>query len=84
MEEFDAQSSAYRESVMPNAVRARVAVEAGSSYCWGKYVGLDGATVCKDDFGESAPANILFEINRFTANDVAAAALKSIKKAAKS
>ncbi len=84
MEEFDAQSAAYRESVMPNACRARVAVEAGSSYSWGKYVGLDGLTVCKDDFGESAPASVLFEINRFTANDVVAAALKSIKKAGRS
>ena len=83
MEEFEEKKDAYKESVLPSAVRARVAVEAGSSLSWHKYVGLDGMTVCKDDFGESAPASVLFEINRFTAADVAAAALKSIKKAAK-
>lgn len=81
LEEFDAQPAAYRESVLPDAVRARVAVEAGSSVCWYKYVGLDGMTVCKDDFGLSAPAGVLFEINRFTPADVAAAAMKTIRKA---
>ena len=83
MEEFDAQKESYKESVLPSAVRARVAVEAGSSACWWKYIGLEGVTVCKDDFGESAPAAKLFEINRFTAEDVAQAALRSVKKAAK-
>ena len=83
MEEFDAQKDAYKESVLPDAVRARVAVEAGSSASWYKYVGLDGVTVCKDDFGLSAPAPVLFEINRFTPADVVAAAMKSIKKAGK-
>ena len=83
IEEFDAQKESYKESVLPSAVRARVAVEAGSSACWWKYIGLEGVTVCKDDFGESAPAAKLFEINRFTAEDVAQAALRSVKKAAK-
>ena len=83
MEEFEAQKESYKESVLPSSVRARVAVEAGSSLSWGKYVGLDGMTVCKDDFGASAPAALLFEINRFTAADVAQAALKSVRKAAK-
>ncbi len=83
IEEFEAQKDSYKESVLPDAVRARVAVEAGSSICWNKYIGLDGTTVCKDDFGMSAPAEALFEVNKFTAADVAAAALKSIKKAAK-
>lgn len=55
MEEFEAQKESYKESVLPSSVRARVAVEAGSSLSWGKYVGLDGMTVCKDDFGASAP-----------------------------
>ena len=83
MEEFDAQKESYRSSVLPDAVRARVAVEAGSAICWYKYTGIDGATVCKDDFGLSAPASALFEINRFTPEDVVAAALKMIKKAGK-
>lgn len=76
LEEFDAQPAEYRESVLPRAVRARVAVEAGSSYSWHKYVGLDGETVCKDGFGTSAPASVLFEINKFTAADVVRAALR--------
>ena len=83
LDEFDVQKASYKESVLPDAVRARVAVEAGSSVCWYKYVGLDGVTVCKDDFGLSAPANVLFEINRFTPQDVASAAMATIKKAGK-
>lgn len=83
LEEFDAQKEGYKQSVLPDAVRARVAVEAGSSMCWYKYIGTDGIAVCKDDFGMSAPAAALFEINKFTAEDVAAAALKSIKRAKK-
>ena len=50
-----------KESVLPKSVRARVAVEALSDFGWGKYVGLDGATVSMKTFGASAPANVLFE-----------------------
>lgn len=79
LEEFDAQSEEYKESVLPNSVRARVAVEAGSSYSWNKYVGLDGVTVCKDTFGASAPASVLFKVNHFTVDDVVAAAEKAVR-----
>ena len=79
MEVFEAQSKAYKESVLPAAVRARVAVEAGSSYSWGKYVGLDGAYVTMDTFGASAPAEKLFEIYGFTAENVAKTATKVVK-----
>ena len=79
LELFDAQPAKYRESVLPAAVRARVAVEAGSSQCWYKYVGLDGACVCMDGFGSSAPANKLFEIYGFTAENVAKVAAKVVK-----
>ncbi|MDY3298460.1 transketolase [Selenomonas sp.] len=58
---FDAQNDAYKESVLPKAVRARVAVEAAADFGWGKYVGLDGATVTMKGFGASAPAAKLFE-----------------------
>jgi len=75
---FDEQDTAYRESVLPNAVRARVAVEAGSSYSWDRYVGLDGKCVCLDHFGASAPASILFKEFGFTAENVARAAKQSI------
>ena len=77
---FDAQPEAYRESVMPKAVRARVAVEAAASFGWHKYVGLDGATVTLDRFGASAPAGLLFKEFGFTAENVAANAKKVIGK----
>lgn len=79
MELFEAQTAKYRESVLPSAVRARVAVEAGSSYSWGKYVGLDGACVCMDTFGSSAPAEKLFEIYGFTAENVVKVANKVMR-----
>ncbi|MBR2860234.1 MAG: transketolase [Clostridia bacterium] len=80
MELFDKQSDEYKESVLPKAVRARVAVEAASSMCWYKYVGLDGACVCLDHFGASAPAKTLFTEFGFTAENVAATAKKVLGK----
>lgn len=67
---FDAQSDVYKESILPNAVRARVAVEAAADFGWGKYVGLDGATVTMKGFGASAPAAKLFEKFGFTKENV--------------
>ena len=67
---FDAQDAAYRESVLPKGVK-RVAVEAGVSDGWYKYVGLDGKVVGLDRFGESAPAGALFKHFGFTAENVA-------------
>lgn len=71
MELFDKQSAEYKESVLPNGVRKRVAVEALSDFGWGRYVGLDGATVCMEGFGASGPAAQLFEKFGFTAERVA-------------
>lgn len=79
MELFDKQSDEYKESVLPSSVRARVAVEAASSMSWYKYVGLDGACVCLDRFGASAPAPVLFEKFGFTAENVAKKAKEVIK-----
>ncbi len=70
MDVFDQQSEAYRESVLPKAVRKRVAIEALSEFGWGKYVGLDGAYVCMKTFGASAPAKKLFEKFGFTVENV--------------
>ena len=53
---FDAQDAAYKEEILPNAVRRRVAVEMGATQNWYKYVGLDGAVLGIDTFGASAPA----------------------------
>jgi transketolase len=71
---FDRQDAAYRESVLPNAVRKRVAVEAGVTGFWRKYVGLDGDVVGIDTFGASAPADQLYAYFKITAEHVIAAA----------
>ena len=67
---FDQQDAAYREAVLPKAVRARVAVEAAAADYWGKYVGLDGAVVGMTGFGESAPGNVLAKHFGFTVEHV--------------
>ncbi|WP_312242402.1 transketolase [Pantoea sp.] len=67
---FDKQDVAYRESVLPSGVKARVAVEAGIAEYWYKYVGLDGAIVGMTTFGESAPADKLFPEFGFTVENV--------------
>ncbi|MES9902730.1 MAG: transketolase [Sedimenticola sp.] len=70
---FDAQDAAYKESVLPAAVTARVAVEAAVSDGWYKYVGLNGKVIGMDRFGESAPAGQLFEEFGFTVANVVSA-----------
>ncbi|NLT16366.1 MAG: transketolase, partial [Clostridiales bacterium] len=70
MEVFDSQSDEYREKVLPSAVRKRVAVEAGTSFGWQKYSGLDGAVVSIDHYGASAPAGVLFKEFGFTVENV--------------
>ena len=72
---FDRQDAAYRETVLPRAVR-RLAIEAGVTDYWRKYVGLEGAVVGLDRFGESAPAADIFKLFGFTAENVAAQAKK--------
>jgi transketolase len=67
---FEAQDEAYQESVLPAAVRARVAIEAGVTDYWRKFVGLDGKVVGIDRFGESAPIAKLYEYFGITADAV--------------
>ena len=69
---FDAQDADYRESVLPAAVTARVAIEAGVTDGWWRYVGMHGRVIGMDRFGESAPANELFEHFGFTTDNVVA------------
>ena len=69
---FDAQDADYRESVLPTAVTARVAIEAGVTDGWWRYVGTQGRVIGLDRFGESAPANELFEHFGFTTDNVVA------------
>jgi len=71
---FDRQDAAYRESVLPNAVRKRVAVEAGIADFWRKYVGLDGAVIGMTTFGASAPAEVLYKHFNITVDAVVEAA----------
>ena len=70
VEVFEAQDDAYKESVLPKAVTARVAVEAAIMDGWWKYVGMNGAVVGMTTFGESAPAGQLFELFGFTVDNV--------------
>ena len=70
-ERFDAQDAAYRESVLPAAVRARVAVEAAAADYWRKYVGLDGAVLGMTTFGASGPGKALAEHFGFTSAHLA-------------
>lgn len=76
---FDKQDAAYRESVLPSAVTARVAIEAGIADYWLKYTGLNGAVVGMTTFGESAPADQLFKEFGFTVENVVAQAQALLK-----
>ena len=69
-EQFELQSAEYKESVLPASVTKRVAIEAGIADYWYKYVGLNGAVIGMTTFGESAPADQLFEMFGFTVKNV--------------
>jgi len=81
LEWFAAQTPAYRESVLPSGIRARVSVEAGVATGWREIVGDAGEIVSLDHFGASASAGYLFKEYGFTAENVAAAAKRSIASA---
>ena len=78
-EEFEKQSEAYKESVIPSAVKARVCVEAGSPYSWYKYAGDKGEIIGMSTFGASGPAPQLFKLFGFTVENVVEKAKKSLK-----
>jgi transketolase len=71
---FEMQDAKYKEDVLPKAVKARVAVEAGWADYWYKYVGLDGKIIGMRSFGESGPAGELYEYFGITAEKVVEAA----------
>jgi transketolase len=73
---FERQPEAYRQQVLPANVRKRVAVEAGATLGWHKYVGLDGAVIGRDGFGASAPFKEIFKHFGFTVENVCATAKK--------
>lgn len=78
MELFEDQDAAYKESVFPKAVTARVAVEAAIQQPWDRYLGLDGEFVGMDNFGASAPAKLVFEQRGITVDGVIAAAKRAL------
>ena len=67
---FDGQDEPYRESVLPGSVSARVAIEAGTTRGWSRYVGTQGRIIGLDSFGESAPADAVFDHFGFTVGHV--------------
>jgi transketolase len=76
---FEQQDGAYQESVLPDACDLRVAIEAGTSFGWERYVGRKGAMICKDDFGASGPYTVLLEKFGFTVERVVDAAHNLLK-----
>jgi transketolase len=80
VELFEAQDAEYRNLVLPSSVRARVAVEAGTTQGWFKYVGLDGEVIGIDTFGASAPYKILMEKFGFTVDNVVEKAMQVFAK----
>lgn len=72
MDVFEQQDEAYKESVLPRSITARVAVEAASGFGWERYVGDRGGIIAMNSFGESAPAGLLFKKFGFTPENVAA------------
>jgi len=76
--QFDRQPNAYRDGVLPGSCRKRVAIEAGVTDFWRKYVGLDGLVIGIDRFGASAPAEALFKYFGFTVDAVVAAAKRLV------
>ncbi|PKN51821.1 MAG: transketolase [Deltaproteobacteria bacterium HGW-Deltaproteobacteria-13] len=78
---FDRQPQEYRENVLPPAISARIAVEAGIKLGWEHYVGLSGKIIGMETFGASAPASILFEKFGFTADRIIAAAQELLHRA---
>ena len=73
-ERFDRQSLDYKESILPSSCSKRIAIEAGVSSTWGKYLGLEGKALCIDRFGISAPCPVVMEELGMTAGHVVAAA----------
>jgi len=79
LEIFEEQSPEYKQSVLPKEIKARIAIEAASTFGWHKYVGMDGIVIGMDEFGASAPAGELFERFGFTTENLVAKAMELLK-----
>ncbi|MGH9584457.1 MAG: transketolase-like TK C-terminal-containing protein, partial [Bryobacteraceae bacterium] len=73
---FEAQDEAYRESILPKALKRRVAVEAGATFGWARWTGSDGTVIGIDHYGASAPGDEIMRNFGFTAEHVTSAALR--------
>jgi transketolase len=73
---FEAQDEQYQQSILPRKVKKRLAIEAGSSFGWHKYTGLEGAVIAIDKFGSSAPGEIVFQEYGFTVSQIVVKALE--------
>jgi len=76
---FNAQSASYKQSIFPDTIKARIAIEAGSAIGWERWVGDQGEIIGIDHFGISAPANELFKLFGFTVDNVVNTALKLLR-----
>ena len=81
IELFEAQSAEYKEQILPSSIRSRIAIEAGATMPWYRYVGFEGEVIGLDHFGASAPASKLFEEFGFTVDNVLAVADRVLAKA---
>jgi transketolase len=77
---FDKQGQDYKDSVLPPTITKRLAIEAASALSWGKYVGLEGDTLCLDEFGASAPGAVMMEKHGFAADNIVKRAVKLLEK----
>lgn len=80
LELFDAQDKKYKNKILPLNMPSRIAIEAGASLGWYKYVGLDGETICVDEFGKSGKADDLYKYFNITVDHIVDVAIKNIKK----
>ena len=75
---FEKQEAAYHESVLPKAIKKRVAIEAASPFGWARWAGDEGAIIAIDHYGASAPGELIMKNFGFTAENVTAAALRQL------
>jgi transketolase len=77
---FEKQEAAYHESVLPKAIKKRVAIEAASPFGWARWAGDEGAIIAIDHYGASAPGELIMRNFGFTAENVTAAALRQMER----
>jgi transketolase len=76
---FDRQTQAYKDSVLPPKLTKRLAIEAASAFGWDRYIGAHGATICIDEFGDSAPGAVMMEKYGFTPDNIVKRAVKLLE-----